>query len=201
MNTFEADVKAAISSNKQYQAELKKIIKEQFEERKEALVENFTNHPVTKEISAEESPNISNTLGGYGNLFGFLGFDQGSDPIYPVQETLKEKTKLDHISIKTSTDSVLVRYSVPDLDDFNSSAQLEWDATNWVKGIERGISGFQNFMAKAAGKSGQGIQTKGSIKPFTGGANRFRNTKYMSDLINKFKLSINKLWKSIFKTH
>ena len=27
MNTFEADVKAAISSNKQYQAELKKIIK------------------------------------------------------------------------------------------------------------------------------------------------------------------------------
>jgi len=201
MSTFEADVKAAISSNKQYQAELKKIIKEQFEERKEALVENFTNHPVTKEISAEESPNISNTLGGYGNLFGFLGFDQGSDPIYPVQETLKEKTKLDHISIKTSTDSVLVRYSVPDLDDFNSSAQLEWDATNWVKGIERGISGFQNFMAKAAGKSGQGIQTKGSIKPFTGGANRFRNTKYMSDLINKFKLSINKLWKSIFKTH
>lgn len=201
MNTFEADVKAAISSNKQYQAELKKIIKEQFEERKEALVENFTNHPVTKEISAEESPNISNTLGGYGNLFGFLGFDQGSDPIYPVQETLKEKTKLDHISIKTSTDSVLVRYSVPDLDDFNSSAQLEWDATNWVKGIERGISGFQNFMAKAAGKSGQGIQIKGSIKPFTGGANRFRNTKYMSDLINKFKLSINKLWKSIFKTH
>jgi hypothetical protein len=193
MNTFEADVKAAISSNKQYQAELKKIIKEQFEERKDALVENFTNHPVTKEISAEESPNISNTLGGYGNLFGFLGFDKGSDPIYPVQETLKEKTKLDHISIKTSTDSVLVRYSVPDLDDFNSSAQLEWDATNWVKGIERGISGFQNFMAKAAGKSGQGIQTKGSIKPFTGGANRFRNTKYMSDLINKFKLSINKL--------
>lgn len=193
MSTFEADVKAAISSNKQYQAELKKIIKEQFEERKEALVENFTNHPVTKEISAEESPNISNTLGGYGNLFGFLGFDKGSDPIYPVQETLKEKTKLDHISIKTSTDSVLVRYSVPDLDDFNSSAQLEWDATNWVKGIERGISGFQNFMAKAAGKSGQGIQTKGSIKPFTGGANRFRNTKYMSDLINKFKLSINKL--------
>jgi len=193
MNTFEADVKAAISSNKQYQAELKKIIKEQFEERKDALVENFTNHPVTKEISAEESPNISNTLGGYGNLFGFLGFDKGSDPIYPVQETLKEKTKLDHVSIKTSTDSVLVRYSVPDLDDFNSSAQLEWDATNWVKGIERGISGFQNFMAKAAGKSGQGIQTKGSIKPFTGGANRFRNIKYMSDLINKFKLSINKL--------
>lgn len=201
MNTFEADVKAAISKNKEYQAELKKIIKEQFEERKQNLVENFSNHPVTKEISAEESPNISNTLGGYGNLFGFLGFDQGSDPIYPVEETLKSKTQLENISIKTSTDNVLVRYSVPDLEDFNSSAQLEWDATNWVKGIERGISGFQNFMAKAAGNSGQGIQIKGKIKPFTGGANRFRNTKYMSDLINKFKLSINKLWKSISKIH
>ena len=41
MNTFEADVKAAISKNKEYQAELKKIIKEQFEERKQNLVENF----------------------------------------------------------------------------------------------------------------------------------------------------------------
>ena len=193
MDAFEVDVRRAISSNKQYQAELKKLIKEQFEERKNELINQFEQHPVTAEISNEESANISNTLGGYGNLFGFLGFDQGSDPITPIKDVLKNTTKVTNISIKSSTDNVLLRYSVPDLDDFDTAAKLRWDATNWVKGIERGISGFQNFMAKSAGESGQGIQIKGKVKPFAGGANRFRNTKYMKSLINKFKSSINTL--------
>lgn len=34
---------------------------------------------------------------------------------------------------------------------------------------------------------------KGKVKPFTGGANRFQNTKYMTDLINKFKSSLNNI--------
>ncbi len=193
MKTFEADVRKAISSNKQYQAEVKKLIKGQFEERKNELINQFEQHPVTAEISNEESANISNTLGGYGNLFGFLGFDQGSDPITPIKQVLKNTTKISNISIKSSTDNILLTYSVPELDDFDSAAKLRWDATNWVKGVERGISGFQNFMSKAAGESGQGIQVKGKVKPFIGGANRFRNTKYMTSLINKFKLSINTL--------
>jgi len=70
---------------------------------------------------------------------------------------------------------------------------LQWDTKNWVKGIERGISGFQNFMAKEAGRSGKGFQMKGKVKPFAGGVNRFQNTKYMTDLINKFKSSLNKI--------
>lgn len=193
MTKFEAEVKAAISSNKEYQAEVKKMIKENFEERKNNLLNEFNSHPVTIEISQENSANISNTLGGYGNLFGFLGFDKGSDPISPVENVLNKKTRLENISIKTSTDNILVRYSVPDLDDFNSAAELRWDATNWVKGIERGISGFQHFMSKAAGESGQGIQIKGNVKPFSGGLNRFKNTKYMTNLINKFRSSINTL--------
>ena len=193
MNTFEVDVRQAISSNKEYQAEVKKLIKEQFEERKTDFVNQFEKHPVTVELTNEESPNISNTLGGYGNLFGFLGFNKGSDPITPVKEILKRNTKIDHISIKSSTDNILLRYSVPDLNDFDAAAKLEWDATNWVKGIERGISGFQNFMSKSGGRSDQGIQIKGRVKPFSGATNRFQNTKYMTDLINKFRSSINKL--------
>ena len=66
MKTFEADVRKAISSNKQYQAEVKKLIKGQFEERKNELINQFEQHPVTAEISNEESANISNTLGGFG---------------------------------------------------------------------------------------------------------------------------------------
>jgi len=189
-DTFEIDLKRAISSNKEYQAEVKAIVKEQFEERKTQLIENFDSHPVTQEISNPNSANISNTLGGYGNLYGFLGFEE-DDPTLPVKEILSEKTKVNAVSIRK--EEVTLKFTVPDLEDFDSVAALEWDTKNWVKGIEKGISGFQNFMAKAAGRSGKGIQIKGKVKPFTGGANRFQNTKYMTDLINKFKSSLNNI--------
>lgn len=189
-DTFEIDLKRAISSNKEYQAEVRAIVKEQFEDRKTQLIENFDSHPITQEISNPNSANISNTLGGYGNLYGFLGFEE-DDPTLPVKEILSEKTKVNAVSIRK--EEVTLKFTVPDLEDFDSVAALEWDTKNWVKGMEKGISGFQNFMAKAAGRSGKGIQIKGKVKPFTGGANRFQNTKYMTDLINKFKSSLNNI--------
>lgn len=189
-DTFEIDLKRAISSNKEYQAEVRARVKEQFEERKTQLIENFENHPVTQEISNPNSTNISNTLGGYGNLYGFLGFEE-DNPTLPVKEILSKKTKVNAVSIKK--EEVTLKFTVPDLEDFDSVAALQWDTKNWVKGIEKGISGFQSFMAKAAGRSGKGIQIKGKVKPFTGGANRFQNTKYMTDLINKFKSSLNNI--------
>lgn len=189
-DTFEIDLKRAISSNKEYQAEVRAIVKEQFEERKTQLIENFDSHPITQEISNPNSANISNTLGGYGNLYGFLGFEE-DNPTLPVKEILSEKTKVNAVSIRK--EEVTLKFTVPDLEDFDSVAALEWDTKNWVKGMEKGISGFQNFMAKAAGRSGKGIQIKGKVKPFTGGANRFQNTKYMTDLINKFKSSLNNI--------
>ena len=189
-DTFEIDLKRAISSNKEYQAEVRAIVKEQFEERKTQLIENFDSHPITQEISNPNSAKISNTLGGYGNLYGFLGFEE-DNPTLPVKEILSEKTKVNAVSIRK--EEVTLKFTVPDLEDFDSVAALEWDTKNWVKGMEKGISGFQNFMAKAAGRSGKGIQIKGKVKPFTGGANRFQNTKYMTDLINKFKSSLNNI--------
>lgn len=189
-DTFEIDLKIAMTSNKVYQSEVRAIVKEQFEEKKAELLNNFENHPVTQEVSNPNSSNISNTLGGYGNLYGFLGFEE-NDPVSPVKEVLYKNTKVNAVSFRN--EEVSLKFTVPDLEDFDSVAALEWDTKNWVKGIEKGISGFQSFMAKQAGRSGKGIQIKGKVKPFTGGANRFQNTKYMSDLINKFKSSLNNI--------
>ena len=44
------------------------------------LLAAFEEHPVTKEIDAGPgSNNSSGTLGGYGNLFTFIGFERGQD--------------------------------------------------------------------------------------------------------------------------
>jgi hypothetical protein len=56
------------------------------------MIEEFQNHPVTREISAgENASNSSGLLGGYGNLFSFIGFDQGSDPIGSLDSIFKRK--------------------------------------------------------------------------------------------------------------
>lgn len=189
-DNFDQDLSKAITSNKEFRAEVRKILKENFEEKKQIFLNNFDNHPITQEVENPESANISNTLGGYGNLYGFLGFNEGSDPITPVRNLINKITKFRGVEFRG--EDAFLKYDVPELDDFDSVAKLEWDPKNWIKGIERGLSGFQNFMAKAAGRSGKGLQIKGKISPFTGGVNKFQNTKYMSSLINDFKASLKK---------
>jgi len=189
-NSFDREFLRELAKNKEYRAEAEDLVRKEFENQKDILIQNFENHPVTQEIGNPDSENISKTLGGYGNLYGFLGLES-DDPISPVKEVLENKVELKTIKFKQN--QIITTGSVPDLNAFDSAAALEWDTKNWVKGIERGISGFQFFMAKLAGRSGRGIQTKTPAKPFAGGMNRFKNTKYMSELLNQFKSSLSKI--------
>lgn len=196
MATFDQEVIRAISSNKQYQKQVKVLVEEAFEEKKNAMVAEFQSHPVTQELSNEDSRNISLTLAGYGNLFGFIGFNKGFDPIGPVEEKLKELVSLISVSFDSSSASVKIKYNAPELDDFSSVAAYQgWrEGGNWLKGIERGIAGLQYFRTtlgeKDKGRSGAGFQMKGKAKPYSGGANRFDNKKYMTSIINNFKTSL-----------
>lgn len=189
-DSFDQDLSKAITSNKEFRAEVRKILKENFDEKKQVFLSNFDNHPVTQEVGNPESANISNTLGGYGNLYGFLGFFEGTDPVGPVRKLIDRVTRFRGVQFRG--ENAFLKYDVPELDDFDSVAALEWDTKNWVKGIERGLSGFQSFMAQAGGRSGKGFQIKSKVTPFTGAINRFQNTKYMSRLINDFKASLKK---------
>ena len=57
-----------------------------FNRAKTEMISEFESHAVTQEIEAgPEGKNSSSTLGGYGNLYSFIGFYQGSSPI----ETLR----------------------------------------------------------------------------------------------------------------
>ena len=106
MTTFEQQVLFAINSNKQYQQEVTALVEEAFEQKKQEMMQEFSSHPVTIELSDENSSNISSTLGGYGNLFGFIGFSKGSDPIGPVEDRLRELVSLLDISFDNVTSKV-----------------------------------------------------------------------------------------------
>ena len=93
------DIAAEILSNSQTQKEINNYIKGQFQDNKERALNEFDNHDVTQELLNPEGGNISNTLGGYGDLFGFIGFKVGSEPTAPVRRVLESKIKFKNPSL------------------------------------------------------------------------------------------------------
>jgi len=73
---------------------VKILVDEYIAKNTEQMVNEFENHPVTKEIeSGPEATNITNTLGGAGNLFSYIGFEEGSNPIEVIKDILKIQQK------------------------------------------------------------------------------------------------------------
>ena len=63
-----------------------------FEKIKKEMIEEFLAHPVSVEIlGGPNAENTSETLGGYGNLFSFIGFNEGDSPLQPIIDFLESK--------------------------------------------------------------------------------------------------------------
>ena len=165
----------------------KKVIKT-FESSKQRLVNDFKNHPVTREIQAgPTAQNLSGTLGGYGNLFTFIGFVFGTNPTHVVENMLRNNVKLGQIkktSISKNTVRVSVDIDMPSKTAFFAATPLPFGGgKSWLYGIESGISGFGNYMFKKwkTSRSGRGFETKKKIR---GGS--FKNTSYFSSMLLDF---------------
>ncbi len=69
---------------------LKRQLEDHFKDIYKEFITSFNAHPVTQEIEGgARSTNISGTLGGVGNLFTYIGFDSGSNPIKPLRNLLE----------------------------------------------------------------------------------------------------------------
>ncbi len=154
----------------------------QIQRAKALMLAEFNQHPVTKEIeSGPGANNISGTLGGIGNLFSFLGFENSDKPIPPVRRILEQSTRLTSIK-KAAGDKLAfeILIQLPSKEDIAQQSPLPWAAArSWVIGIEQGLSGFGSFLAKpGAGRSEGGIQVTGVMR---GGS--FKHTKYISEIL------------------
>ena len=175
--------------------ETQRVAKKILSEEKATLMMEFNSHPVTLEIEGGAySANISNTLNGYGNLFTFIGFYENTDPVDKVRLMLQHIIKLKKISKGRGNRPIIkVQYRVADIRDFKTTTPLPWESgRSWVIGIETGISGFGSYMydnTYKGSRSDMGFQAKlGSERsvPMRIRAGRFRNIKYMSDMLRKF---------------
>jgi hypothetical protein len=192
------DVARACVEDVALQNQVKEIIYSNILILRSQMLEEFENHPVTQEIllgmKGSRESNISGTLDGHGNLFSFIGFEKGSDPIGPVRNLLQY---VNIISIRNIDKSIVYRLEIPTPKDIFSVTPIPWaSGRSWVKGIETGISGLGQYYylkdeskRRATGsRSGVAFQIKGNLR---GGG--FRKVKYMSDILNRYAAKIVKL--------
>ena len=176
-----------VGSNRAMIQKMRGFVGPQIEKKQDLLVKQFETHPITIEIDAGPTArNSSGTLGGYGNLFSFIGFPSGSDPTAIIKQIFSQKIKF-KVSRVTKTGKYKITCFIPTLQEIYGLTPLPWAAgKSWIDGIEKGMSNVGQFLYSPSGfggsRAGTGIQTK------TGGSRvSFQNTPYVARLIENFK--------------
>jgi hypothetical protein len=179
-----------LTSSKKVQEEVFRRSQEKLKRHKEELINDFEQHPVTREIeSGPSAHNMSGTIIGEGNLFSFIGFHDGSNPISPVLSLLRAGISLSRKpKITKGRNRVYYGYRVnmPMNSELESVSKMPWESGSWLFKIERGISGlghyiYENFLKTS--RSGTGIQVKAKYRQ----AATFKRVKYMSAILSTFK--------------
>jgi len=170
------------------------IAESKLSDSKKNFLQDFSSHEVTVEIEAgENSENSSGTLGGYGNLFSFIGFPSGSKPTEVVKNLINKIRLIRKSYVKPERSGVLIKFNIfsPKKTEFEDSTPIPWaTGRSWLSGIERGISGLGYFISRGGiGRSEGGEQADDKIRQAS-----FRNTSYFSKMYSDFfkKLTNNK---------
>jgi hypothetical protein len=158
-------------------------VNKEINEQKEILINNFKSHPVTQELEGGESAkNISGTLGGYGNLFSFIGFNNGDSPISPILNLLNQISINKNIRYRNGVFQLQI--NVPSKEELAAISKMPWEVgRSWLFDVEKTISGLGAYLYGRfeTSRSSTGIQSKRKI------FNRaFRPVKYFDTMYNKF---------------
>lgn len=147
---------------------------------RDKLLADFNNHVVTKELEeGPEGANISGTLPGLshhgGNLFSFIGFNEGDNPTDIIKEALKQSIRI------LFRNSLFTKFSKGDAMEFGFRVNLisSQDLSELVpypdgysdgnlledleKGKLKGLSHYiydENLGSYSQSRSGTGLQAK-----------------------------------------
>jgi hypothetical protein len=177
-----------IAVKKMRETYVQDLIKEAYKI-KDTLISEFLDHPVTVELNngPDSYSNTSNTLrNSYGNLYSFIGFEKGTDPIKPILDIF---LNIDIRQVTTGDNLFITIYGFPTPQKIWEATPMPWqDGRSWAKGIEEGISGLNYYLFSYSrnfenSRSGPAVQSR---KQITSGLS-FERKKYISSLLNKYK--------------
>lgn len=185
MTKLDPDVMAALKKQvpKVAKKDIRVEVEKRFKKVKEQMVAEFLGHPITKEILAgPDAPNTSGTLNGISNLFAFIGFDRGAQPILPIIELLNRTQIIFKKDLKGRFIGSEFEITLPTREQIFAVTPLPYvGGRSWAEGIERGISGLGFLLRKKGGRSGSAIQTRVKVRK-----GRFQNVPYISSFLNKY---------------
>lgn len=170
-----------------------------FRNAKNAMFKEFDRSNITQEIIAgPNSLNISGTLDGYGNLFSFIGFEEGERPTEMLRLLLDIETTLSQTVYRNN--SWYFRVSVPSKEALEDVSQMPWEQGNsWAFAVERYISGLSHYMYKrnigGSSRSGSalqiGVKGKNAFYEYLEDA-QFSPKPYMTEILDNFRKRIEK---------
>jgi len=169
---------------------LRAYVAPKLERKQELLKKNFKINPITIELKSGPSTfNSSGTLGGYGNLFSFIGFTSGSDPTDIIEKIFAEKIRFKVRRI-SSKGKFRITFFIPSIEEIYALTPIPWaSGSSWVDGIEKGISNVGSFLYSSRGfgssRAGTGLQAKNKSSGVS-----FKNTPYVTKLLKNFKRTL-----------
>jgi hypothetical protein len=182
-------IRRKVTESKIVQFALRKTIEARirplFNQIRQEMLEEFDNHPITEEI--DMGPKFgyeSRFLGGYGDLFSFIGFERDDNPTKPIREIFRG-LRLYSVTSK-GLDHVYEVRNYPTAQDIFRITPMPWKkGASWAEGIEKGISGLGRYLniEYQQGRSQAGIQvkTKKNFRP------AFQTAPYITEIIKKYR--------------
>lgn len=164
------------------------------------LLESFDDHEITKEISqGPGASNSSGTLGGYGNLFTFIGFDRGQDPISPIRSLLAKSIKVQSVRKRPKKLGLILKFTVPTEEEIAAVSPLPWATGSWSEAVEKGMSGVGRYLYSnntgrfKTSRSGQAIEASIDVR----GSGSSSPTVYITGILAKMLKDIERSLKRL----
>jgi len=161
------------------------LTEQKYHEALDWLIGAVQSHPFSIDLLSH-SP--SSRLGGSksGTLFGFMGFQSGSNPIDELTKTLKSNIKYSVLKGRKKNELASVTISIPTKSAFSSLQRLPWTQESWPFLVEKGISGLQFYINDGkfpdSSRSGEGNQVNRVIRNAD-----FAREDYLTPLFSEFR--------------
>ena len=166
---------------------IRNYVAPKLDQKQERLIKNFKADKITIELKAGPTgSNTSGILGGYGNLFSFIGFSAGTDPTDVIERIFEQKFQFKVRRIGKSG-KYKITFFIPSIEEIYGLTPMPWaSGSSWVSGIEKGMSNIGSYLYSSRGfgqsRAGTGIQAKNRSSGVS-----FRRTPYVGKLIDNFK--------------
>jgi hypothetical protein len=148
------------------------VAKDKFNTELNNLIREIERDPVSQEIMGGNDITNSKFIKGKGtrkygaNLFSFLGFIEGSNPIGSLINYLRKSSRINTFNTKLINNKYTFKIDVPTEGDVKGNFPHDDDflgGRSWITSIERGLTSATNYIRKLGfGRSGGGTQIDAS---------------------------------------